>query len=74
MSRPDTGRLQRERLTAAGLTVRDLPVLRDVDTADDADAVAALAPHTRFAAELARVKRSSGRGAMPATASAAATG
>lgn len=74
MSRPDTGRLQRERLTAAGLTVRDLPVLRDVDTADDADAVAALAPHTRFAAELARVKRSSGRGATPATASAAATG
>lgn len=58
MSRPDTGRLQRERLTAAGLTVRDLPLLRDVDTPKDADAVAAAAPHTRFAAELARAKRS----------------
>ncbi|MEE4546642.1 TIGR04282 family arsenosugar biosynthesis glycosyltransferase [Streptomyces sp. V4-01] len=56
MSRPDTGRLQRERLTAAGLTVRDLPLLRDVDTPYDADVVAAAAPHTRFAAELARVK------------------
>ncbi|GAA4919380.1 DUF2064 domain-containing protein [Streptomyces coeruleoprunus] len=49
MSRPDTGRTQRHRLTAAGLTVRDLPVLRDVDTAADASAVATEAPHSRFA-------------------------
>ncbi|MEU6402498.1 DUF2064 domain-containing protein [Streptomyces sp. NPDC046985] len=50
MSRPDTGALQRRRLVAAGLAVRDLPTLRDVDTADDAQAVAALAPDGRFAA------------------------
>ncbi|OII62716.1 glycosyltransferase [Streptomyces sp. CC53] len=50
MSVPETGREQRRRLTDAGLTVRDLPVLRDVDRADDARAVAALAPGGRFAA------------------------
>ncbi|NNN34754.1 DUF2064 domain-containing protein [Streptomyces sp. S3(2020)] len=54
MSTPDTGAVQRARLVAAGLRVRDLPVLRDVDTAADARAVAALAPHGRFAAQLAR--------------------
>lgn len=53
MDVPDTGALQRQRLTQAGLTVRDLPVLRDVDTAADAWAVAAQAPHTRFATSLA---------------------
>jgi hypothetical protein len=54
MSQPHTGREQRARLTAAGLTVRDLPVLRDVDTAADARAVAAEAPDTRFARLVAR--------------------
>ncbi|MFF4269521.1 DUF2064 domain-containing protein [Streptomyces sp. NPDC001536] len=54
MSTPVTGALQRERLVSAGLRVRDLPRLRDVDTAADARAVAALAPHGRFAARLAR--------------------
>ncbi|NUT29368.1 MAG: DUF2064 domain-containing protein [Streptomyces sp.] len=54
MSTPVTGAVQRERLTGAGLRVRDLPRLRDVDTAADAHAVAALAPHGRFAARLAR--------------------
>ncbi|MBX7548048.1 DUF2064 domain-containing protein [Streptomyces sp. NPDC004232] len=54
MSTPQTGAVQRERLLAAGLRVRDLPRLRDVDTAADARAVAALAPHGRFAARLAR--------------------
>lgn len=54
MSTPVTGPLQRERLVAAGLRVRDLPALRDVDVAADARAVAALAPHGRFAARLAR--------------------
>ncbi|MFF7446475.1 MULTISPECIES: DUF2064 domain-containing protein [unclassified Streptomyces] len=54
MSTPVTGAVQRQRLVDAGLRVRDLPRLRDVDTADDAHAVAALAPHGRFAARLAR--------------------
>ncbi|MFI1366724.1 TIGR04282 family arsenosugar biosynthesis glycosyltransferase [Streptomyces griseochromogenes] len=53
MSTPVTGAVQRERLVAAGLRVRDLPRLRDVDTAADAHAVAALAPHGGFAARLA---------------------
>ncbi|WP_405782950.1 DUF2064 domain-containing protein [Streptomyces sp. NBC_00859] len=53
MSTPGTGAAQRARLTGAGLTVRDLPALRDVDTADDVRAVAAAAPHSRFAAAVA---------------------
>ncbi|MGW8062257.1 TIGR04282 family arsenosugar biosynthesis glycosyltransferase [Streptomyces ziwulingensis] len=53
MSTPTTGAVQRERLRSAGLLVRDLPRLRDVDTAADARAVAARAPHSRFAARLA---------------------
>ncbi|MGW0812463.1 TIGR04282 family arsenosugar biosynthesis glycosyltransferase [Streptomyces viridiviolaceus] len=53
MSTPTTGAVQRARLLAAGLRVRDLPRLRDVDTAADARAVAALVPHSRFAARLA---------------------
>ncbi|MFF1677651.1 DUF2064 domain-containing protein [Streptomyces sp. NPDC058256] len=56
MSTPTTGAVQRDRLTAAGLRVRELPALRDVDTAADAEAVAAAAPGGRFAAELARVR------------------
>ncbi|MFI0352975.1 TIGR04282 family arsenosugar biosynthesis glycosyltransferase [Actinomadura sp. 9N407] len=50
MSRPDTGRIQLDRLRAAGLDVALLPTLTDVDTAADAAQVAALAPHGRFAA------------------------
>ncbi|MGW7564911.1 TIGR04282 family arsenosugar biosynthesis glycosyltransferase [Streptomyces tendae] len=53
MSTPVTGAVQRERLLTAGLRVRDLPPLCDVDTAADARAVAALAPDGRFAARLA---------------------
>ncbi|SHM57248.1 TIGR04282 family arsenosugar biosynthesis glycosyltransferase [Actinacidiphila paucisporea] len=49
MSTPRTGAVLRARLTSAGLRVRDLPALRDVDTPADAAEVAALAPHTRFA-------------------------
>ncbi|WP_405930253.1 DUF2064 domain-containing protein [Streptomyces sp. NBC_00827] len=56
MSTPTTGAVQRDRLTAAGLRVRELPALRDVDTAADAEAVAAAAPGGRFAAELARLR------------------
>jgi glycosyltransferase A (GT-A) superfamily protein (DUF2064 family) len=52
MSTPTTGAVQRRRLTDAGLRVRDLAPLRDVDTAADAAEVAALAPGTRFARAL----------------------
>ncbi len=38
MSTHRTGAAQRARLTAAGLRVRELPPLRDVDTAADAEA------------------------------------
>ncbi|HCA87324.1 MAG TPA: glycosyltransferase [Streptomyces sp.] len=55
MSTPATGALQRRRLTEAGLRVRDLPVLRDVDTAGDAAHVAAAAPHGHFAGVFARL-------------------
>ena len=55
MSRNDTGRIQLERLLAAGLDVQLLPELTDVDTIDDARAVAAAAPSTEFAATLSYV-------------------
>ncbi|WP_329172075.1 DUF2064 domain-containing protein [Streptomyces decoyicus] len=61
MSTARTGAAQRARLTAAGLRVRDLPPLRDVDTADDAERVAAAAPAGRFAATLARLTPVTGR-------------
>ncbi|MDJ0466945.1 DUF2064 domain-containing protein [Streptomyces sp. H27-C3] len=60
MSVPETGEVQRARLTCAGLAVRDLPLLRDVDTAYDAEVVAAEAPGSRFAATMAAL---SGMGA-----------
>ncbi|MFD9408029.1 DUF2064 domain-containing protein [Streptomyces sp. NPDC059989] len=50
MSVAHTGEVQRRRLTDAGLSVRDLPELCDVDTPADAERVAAAAPRTRFAA------------------------
>jgi len=56
MSADDTGARQRERLIELGLTVEDLPGLLDVDTIADARAVARLAPHTRFARELAAME------------------
>ncbi|MCX4819900.1 glycosyltransferase [Streptomyces sp. NBC_01142] len=55
MSVPETGAVQRRRLVDAGLTVRDLPQLRDVDTPDDARQVAAETPGGRFAAAVARL-------------------
>jgi uncharacterized protein len=51
MSTAGTGAAQRARLLAAGLCVAELPQLRDVDTADDALAVARQAPGSRFAAQ-----------------------
>ncbi len=57
MSRPDTGLQQLERLRELGLRVRMLPTLRDVDTPDDAVAVAGLAPRSRFGRLHARLAR-----------------
>jgi rSAM/selenodomain-associated transferase 1 len=53
MSSPRTGAAQRARLSELGLATAALPALRDVDTIEDARAVADAAPHTRFAATLA---------------------
>lgn len=56
MSTAETGARQRQRLVEAGLSVRDLPMLRDVDTSADAARVAELSSG-RFAsvhADLAR--------------------
>ncbi len=52
MSTPETGAAQLARLLARGRRVHRLPSLRDVDRIDDARAVAASHPHTRFAARL----------------------
>ena len=52
MSTAGTGAAQRERLAQLGLRTAELEPLRDVDGWDDAVAVAALAPWTRFAATL----------------------
>ena len=50
MSRPETGAVTRTALRARGLRIATTETLRDVDTADDARHVAALAPRSRFAA------------------------
>ncbi|MCI0347420.1 MAG: DUF2064 domain-containing protein [Chloroflexi bacterium] len=55
MSTHSTGRRQRLRMRALGLRIAELPRLRDVDTFDDALAVAALAAGGRFAAAVADV-------------------
>ena len=57
MSTDETGRRQRARLVEAGLRVRDLAVLRDVDTMDDARHVASLVPSSRFSQALAGLTR-----------------
>ncbi|MET8752481.1 DUF2064 domain-containing protein [Streptomyces sp. NPDC004667] len=53
MSVARTGAVQYARLRAAGLRTGRLPLLRDVDTAEDARLVAASAPAGAFAARLA---------------------
>jgi rSAM/selenodomain-associated transferase 1 len=53
MSRTDTGARQLARLAGAGLRVQMLPVLTDVDTAAEAELIAAEVPGSRFAARLA---------------------
>ncbi len=52
MSEPHTGAVQLERLRTLGLETRHLPSLRDVDTFEDAGAVAAAVPRGGFAAAL----------------------
>jgi len=50
MSQPDTGSRQLARLERAGLRVRMLPELTDVDTVHEAERVAAVTPGSAFAA------------------------
>jgi uncharacterized protein len=52
MSSPTTWAHQRARFDRIGLRVHEQSLLRDVDTIDDARAVASSAPHTRFAKAL----------------------
>lgn len=54
MSADDTGQVQRHRLVSCGLTVADLPVLDDIDTAADLAQVAAGYPHLRTSAAALR--------------------
>lgn len=56
-SRSDTGARQRDRLGELGLATTMLATMRDVDTPADAEAVAALAPSTRFARVLAECRQ-----------------
>jgi rSAM/selenodomain-associated transferase 1 len=56
MSATTTGARQRARLLELGLRVHEQPVLRDVDTIDDAEAVAAQTPESRFAAAFAAIR------------------
>ena len=56
MSCESTLTRQRARLGELGLRVHDQPMLRDVDTIEDAHAVASAAPHTRFAQALAGIR------------------
>lgn len=71
MSTVDTAGRTREALRRLGLRVAGLPVLRDVDTAADADAVAAAHPGGRFGRAVARLRSGAGetfgggRGAAP---------
>jgi rSAM/selenodomain-associated transferase 1 len=62
MSREFTGHLQAQRFREMGLSTRFLPMLRDVDTVDDARAVARMAPGTAFARQV--------RGVLPQPAGA----
>ena len=57
MSRADTGRIQLKRLQDAGLRVRQLAALEDVDTFENAVSVANAAPNGKFARTLARMRR-----------------
>jgi uncharacterized protein len=68
MSASCTGAAQRERLHSLGLRTAVLPTLRDVDTADDAHAVAALVPSSRFATLHRNIARRRARAPHPMSA------
>jgi rSAM/selenodomain-associated transferase 1 len=55
MSSEATWIVQRARFHELGLRVHEQPALRDIDTIDDARAVARAAPHTRFARAFAAI-------------------
>ena len=55
MSADHTCRVQLDRLRAAGLRIRQVPELIDVDTVEDAVQVARQAPGSRFAATLSNL-------------------
>jgi rSAM/selenodomain-associated transferase 1 len=57
MSRPDTGSHQLLRLERAGLRVELVPQLTDIDTAAEAERIAAQIPESGFARRLAEVRR-----------------
>jgi hypothetical protein len=56
MSSRSTCQRQRERFGELGLRIHEPPLLRDVDTIEDARAVAGVAPHTRFARAFAGLR------------------
>ena len=58
MSLDTTGAAQYARLLDAGMRVRKLPVLVDVDTIEDAEEVARISPDTLFAKTLSAILRS----------------
>ena len=61
MSTPTTGPATQRALEGAGLTVALAATLRDIDTVEDAEAVARLVPRSRFAAAWGPVRSSLGR-------------
>ncbi|WP_243228492.1 DUF2064 domain-containing protein [Microbacterium sp. CIAB417] len=67
MSRDDTGAVQRARLTAAGLSVADLPELTDVD---DVDSLRTVAEELSPASALARRLAAHHRDIVPAASGA----
>jgi len=73
MSQDDTGAHQLRRLAEAGLRVRHLPELVDVDTIDDARLAAADGPTTRFARLLHRLDPTRPDGGAPTGADHAPT-
>jgi glycosyltransferase A (GT-A) superfamily protein (DUF2064 family) len=56
MSQSDTGRHQRRRLTGAGLRVRDLPQLTDMDTVTDLDDIVGGIPGSSTATTVAAIR------------------
>jgi glycosyltransferase A (GT-A) superfamily protein (DUF2064 family) len=67
MSRADTGRLTAAALAADGHPASDTVTLRDVDLPEDAEAVAAAAPRTRFATTWRALTHGARRGGVVAT-------